>query len=88
MSDLASSSYPYFINVLAICFPICLTTAPKHSKLNEIAPVAPGAISKHGFVPYYNSVVRVFFHASASLLRQTAYFLPLAAPTGFGAYIK
>lgn len=34
------------------------------------------------FVPYDNSVVRVFFHAPASLLRQTAYFLPLAAPTG------
>jgi hypothetical protein len=31
--------------------------------------------------PYDNSVVRVFFHALASLQRQTAYFLPLAAPT-------
>jgi hypothetical protein len=40
------------------------------------------------FAPYDNSVVRVFFHASASLLRQTAYFLPLAAPTGVGYYSK
>lgn len=40
------------------------------------------------FVPYDNSLVRVFFHASASLLRQTAYFLPLAAPTGVKHYSK
>jgi hypothetical protein len=33
------------------------------------------------FVPFDNPVVRVFFHASASMLRQTVYFLPLSEPT-------
>jgi hypothetical protein len=61
-----------------------LDPTPNHSKLNEIAPVVTRSDFMQLFAPYDNSVVRVFFHASASLLRQTAYFLPLAAPTGVG----
>lgn len=35
------------------------------------------------FASYDNSMVRVFFYASTSLLIQTAYFLPLATLAGF-----
>jgi hypothetical protein len=75
-----SSSYE---RVLAILLMHCLTPTPNHRKLNEIAPAVTGAISLHGCT-LQQLCIRMFFCASASLRRQTAYFLPVAASPGRG----
>ena len=75
------------MKVLAMSLMTCLTPTPNHSKLNEVAPAVTGATSRnslHLTITLDQSV----FCASASLLRQTAYFFTIGGPDGGGALLQ